>query len=228
MCGVDPSQSPTNQSVDAIDLGTLTKTSTTFAFENYTNGAYELRQNPVNFDNSGHVSSGNFSVCRSAWKGSAGYFLRNSAAGAFFRIKNFYQTQGTLGQEFQSIAKLTDMPGPAKLEGQLVALSDGLFFFNNSGNISAYNDSTGVWETGGASSTSSSFLSMQDTTNANFGNSINTLLATSYDRTAYLSFDYSPTAFIKFSSLDLAFSSLGSRPVTTDSFIQSQFIMGIY
>ena len=222
-CGSDPTQSPTYQVKDALNLSSLTVTSTPITFENYANGATELQFNPANYDLTGNVISGNYSVCRSAWRGSSGYFLRNSAVGQFFRIKSFYRTEGTLAHEFQTISKLTDMPGPTKLEGQLVPLSNGLFFFNNSGNISAYNDTNGTWETGGASASSSTFRSMQDTTQANFDDPTNTLLAASYDRSAYLSYDYSSAAFIKFNSLDLSFYNLNSRPVQ-----RSQFLMGIY
>ena len=115
------------------------------------------------------------------------------------------------------------MIGPAKIEGQLVALSDGLFFFNNSGNIVAYNDTTGTWESGGASATSAPFRNLQDTRNVDFDNAANTLLATSYDRTAFLSYDYSSAALMKFNSLDLAFYALPNRPV-----VSAQFLMGVY
>jgi PKD repeat protein len=223
MCGSSSTESPTYQVVSELNLVSLAVTSANLSFENYTNGSYELQQNPANYNGSGDITSGNFSVTRTAWKGNSGYILRNSAAGTFFRIKNFYRTEGTLGQEFQTISKLIDMTGPAKLEGQLVTLSDGLFFFNNSGNISAYNDITGVWETGGAGAGSSSFRSMQDTTESDFDDPMNTLLAASYDRTAYLSFDYSPYAFVKFNSLDLAFYNLGAKPIG-----KSQFLMGVY
>ena len=222
-CGTNPGTSPTYQVASALDLTTFTLSSMTMNFESYMNGAAELRANPVNYDNNNNIITGNYSVYRSAWKGSSGYILRNSAVGAFFRIKSFYQTQGTLGQEFQSITKLTDMIGPAKIEGQLVALSDGLFFFNNSGNIVAYNDTTGTWESGGASATSAPFRNLQDTRNVDFDNAANTLLATSYDRTAFLSYDYSSAALMKFNSLDLAFYALPNRPV-----VSAQFLMGVY
>ena len=222
-CGTVPTQSPTYQTMSTFNLNTLSSSSSAWSSTNYTNGAYELENNPVTTNINGDITSGNFSVYRGAWKGNSGYFLRNNAAGTFFRIKSFYMTQGTLGEEIQSISKLTDMPGPTKLEGELVSLSDGLFFFNNSGNISAYNDTTGVWETGGASANSAAFVSLQDSTNPNFNNPMNTLTAAGYQRTAYLSYDYSPNAFIKFNSLELAFYNLGSRPVG-----YSQFLLGVY
>jgi len=115
------------------------------------------------------------------------------------------------------------MAGTTKTEGELVTLSSGLFFFNNSGSIAAFNDTTGTWETGGPSSSSVAFRSLQDTTVEGFNDLSNTLLATSdLDRIAYLSFDYSPNAFVKFNTVDLTFTSLGSRPSG------EQWTMGVY
>ena len=113
------------------------------------------------------------------------------------------------------------MTGTTKLEGQLVDMSNGLFFFNNSGSISAYNDTAGVWETG--SSATTSFRNLQDSTVSDFDNTTNTLLATSDgDRIAYLSYDYSTNAMIKFNGVDLTFTLLSSRPGG------EQWAMGVY
>ena len=151
-------------------------------------------------------------VYRSAWK-NGGFFLRNDGVGTFFRIKNFYKTETIGTVKFQNIRKLPDMAGPAKLEGQLVPLSTGLFFFNNSGAVSAYNDTSGVWETGGPGLNSAAFRGLQDTNVIDFDDTSNTLLACSDgDHRAYLSYDYSSQAFIKFNDTDLTFSSLGARP----------------
>jgi hypothetical protein len=99
------------------------------------------------------------------------------------------------------------------VEGQLVPLSTGVYFFNNSGAVSAYNDTTGVWDTGGPGVNSAAFRSLQDSAVAGYDDAGNTLCATSDgDRRAYLSFDYSPAAFIKFDETQLTFSSLGLRP----------------
>jgi hypothetical protein len=115
------------------------------------------------------------------------------------------------------------MVGGAKTEGQLVTLSNGVFFFNNSGDISAWNDVTLTWEIGRSSSSTLSFQSLQDRNVANFANESNSLLAASdNDKVAYLSFDYSEKAFIKFNATDLSFSSAGARPY------EPQFKLGIY
>ena len=213
-----------------LDLLTLSPTTTEmeFASGDFQNGAEELLVMPAIYDNTGESLWGNFAVYRTAWKGSVGYILRNSNIGPYFRISNFYQTVGTVGEEFMALTKLNDMTGPIKTEGELVALSDGLFFFNNTGNMTAYNDTTGVWETGGVSTSSISFASLQDSTVENYNDASNTLLATTDgDRNAYLSYDYSQYAFIKFSSLDLTFSNIGPRPGWKDR-TGSQFAMSMY
>ena len=67
------------------------------------------------------------------------------------------------------------------------------------------------------------YRGLQDTTKDDFDDASNTLLLDSdNDRRAYISFDYSEKAFLKFSEIDLTFSSLGDRPVG------DQFVMGIY
>jgi PKD repeat protein len=228
-CDADvPGENPSNQMKTSYDSLTMTATSATLSLSDYENGAEELMSHPSTYDKDGVPLNGKFAVYRTAWKGTSGYILRNSGVGDYFRIANFYKTAGTLGTEFQSIHKLVDMTGPLKLEGQLVALADGLFFFNNTGNISAYNDQTGVWETGGASTGSVSFRSLQDSTIQGFDSASNTLLATSNgDRNAYLSFDYSNAAFTKFNSLELTFLNIGPRPGWEDR-TRPQFAMGMY
>jgi PKD repeat protein len=220
---IPPNTSPTNQEVVAQDLTTLALSSVTFTAANYLNGADELMQNVATYDGSGDPVYGHFSVYRTASKNNTGYLARNDGVGPFFRIKSFYKTQGTLLNPVQTITKLPDIAGTTKLEGQLVPLTSGIFFFNNSATISAYNDTTSAWETGGASSDSVAFSSLQDTSVEGFNDLDNTLLAASDgDRRAYLSYDYSPNAFIKFNQADLTFSSLGSRPIGT------QWMMSVY
>ena len=195
------------------------------ASENYKNGAIELQENPTTGFTDGEPDDGRFSVYKTAWKNPSGYILRNDGAGVFFRIKSFYKTDGILGSPIENIYKLSDMTGNPKTEGQLVTLSSGVFFFNNSGSISAYNDSSNVWETGGPSSASSTFRSLQDGVTG-FDNIENTLLATSDgDRTVYLSYDYSRNAMIKFNLTDLTFTSSPARPQAANS---QQWMMGIY
>jgi hypothetical protein len=153
------------------------------------------------------------SVYRSCWKDDAGFFLRNQGTGTFFRIKSFYRTSGNTSEPFINIKKLPDMTGSSKVEGQLVALSTGVYFFSNSGAVAAYNPTTGVWGTGGPGVNSPAFKALQDSTVSGFDSESQTLLAASDgDKLAYLSFDYSAKAFIKFNETDTTFSSVTSRP----------------
>ena len=232
-----PMTSPTNQTKSTISLSTFTVASPTIATTNYKNGAEELLNNEVEYDtNPAHVTpdpitrtvygeslQGNMSVYRSAWLNNTGYFLRNEGVGIYFRIKSFYKTSGNTSDPFIDIRKLPDMTGAARTEGQLVPLSAGVYFFNNSGGVSAYNPNTGVWGTGGPGVNSASFRSLQDTSVSGFDSLNQTLLAASdNDKIAYLSFDYSNKAFIKFNETDTTFSSVTSRPSG------SQWNMGIF
>ena len=207
--------SPTNQDKDVVSLQTLvgTNPAETLAYTNYKNGADELQQNEVTFDLSGNPNEGHMSVYRSCWSGDSGFFLRNQGTGQFFRIRSFYKTSGTTSEPFIDIRKLNDMSGPAKVEGQLVPMSTGVYFFNNSGSVAAYNSTTNVWATGGPGTNSPAFKALQDSTVVGFDSESQTLLAASDgDHNAYLSFDYSSKAFIKFSDIDLTFKSVTNRP----------------
>lgn len=189
---------------------------------NFENGADELLRHPSYFEN-GIATNGYFATYRSAWKDYTGYILRNSGINEFFRLASFYKTNGNVSNPFITITKLPDVVGSAKLEGELVTLYNGIFMFNNSGEVCAWNDSSLTWEIGRANSSTLSFRTVQDTTSDNFEDKSNTLLATSdSDRIAYLSFDYSEKAFIKFNATDLTFSTTKFRPTGT------QFKMGVY
>jgi PKD repeat protein len=193
---------------------------TTSSFEN---GADELLEHPSYFDEDGLATNGYFAVYRTAWKDSVGYILRNSSVNEFFRLSDFYKTKGTVSDPYGTITKLPSMIGSVKLEGQLVALYNGIFMFNNSGEICAWNDTSLTWEVGRANSSSLSFRSVQDTSKSNFDDKSNTLLAASdNDRIAYLSYDYSVKAMIKFNGTDLTFSMAKTRPSGT------QFKLGVY
>jgi hypothetical protein len=219
---IAPNTSPTNQERVTLPLLTISPVSDSLSLSNYLNGAQEL-QNNVSVFESGNSVYGNFSVYRTTWKDSTGYIIRNDGVGPFFRLKSFYRTEGTVTTPFINIRKLPDMPGSTKLEGELVTLNNGVFFFNNTGSISAYNDTSGVWETGGPGTNSAVFSLLQDQSVPGYDNPSNTLLAASDgDMKAYLSFDYSPNAFIKFNLIDLTFSTLGSRPSG------NQWMMGVY
>ncbi len=208
-----PNTSPTNQNKQTVNLVTLAVTNSTFANSNYKNGANELKNNEVTYDGNGVSLQGNMSVYRSTWKDNEGFFLRNQGVGDFFRIKTFYKTSGNTGDPFIDIRKLPDLAGPTKTEGQLVTLSKGVYFFNNSGAISAYNSTSAVWETGGPGVNSAAFRLLQDNTEVGFDSLSQVLLAASDgDKVVYLSFDYSNKSFIKFNETDLTFSSVSSRP----------------
>lgn len=213
-----PGNSPTNQNRDVLNLNTYTfATPNTFNDSNYINGADELQQNV------GLGTYGDFCVYRSCWKDHSGFIVRNDGAGSYYRLKSFYRTEGTLTEEFQYIRKLPDMPGSMKLDGQLVPLNGGIYFFSNSGEFVVWNDVTNVWAVGSPSATSNPFRSLQDQSVPTFDNADNSLVAAGDgDRRAFLSFDYSNKVFIKFNEATLSFTSLGSRPSG------EQFLMGIY
>ena len=190
---------------------------------NFEDGAEEILSQTSNFTDSGVPTNGYFSAYRTTWKDSTGYVLRNSSVNQFFRLGDFYKTNGNLVREFNTLSKLPDVIGTTKTEGQLVTLSSGVFLFNNSGEVSAWNDTTLSWEVGRSSSTSLSFRSLQDSNISNFSDKSNTLLAASdSDKIAYLSFDYSEKSFIIFNATDLTFQSAGIRP------LERQFKIGLY
>lgn len=204
--------SPTDQNFKSLSLSSyqLNDFSVTYA-----NGADELLENVG--------SSGDFSVYRGAWKDSTGYFLRNDGVGSFFRIKSFYKTEGIISDPIQTITKLTDMPGTAKLEGQLVSLSNGLYFFNNTGEFLFYDTSASTWSVGGPGIGSPSFTKFQDKTISGYDDDSNSLIAISDQSTrAYLFFDYSTRAQMKFNETDGTFTSLPIRPNG------EQFVAGLY
>jgi PKD repeat protein len=215
--------SPTNTTKITMSLADLSTSQTSLQSSNYLNGAQELAENVSSFDNLGDSIYGHYSVYRTAWKDSTGYILRNDGVGPFFRLKSFYRTEGVLGDQFLNIRKLLDVQGTTKLEGQLTDLSSGIYLINNSGSVSKFDTTATTWTSGGPGVNSIIYRNLQDTSVVGFDNQSNTLLLVSdSDKRAYLSFDYSPNAFLKFSELDLTFSSLGSRPTGT------QWIMGVY
>jgi PKD repeat protein len=207
-----PFTSPTNQSRISMSLATLDYAVDYLTTSNYDNGSDELMNNKANYDGGGVAVDGDFSVYRSAWHEDNGFFLRNDGVGAFFRIRDFYKTEEVGGIEFKNITKLPPMAGPAKLEGQLVSLTPGLFFFNNTGQLSVFNAATSVWQTNTGTNISQ-FRALQDSTVINFDSDENTLLATSDgDNVAYLSYDYSTKAFMTFNAVTTTFTSLNPRP----------------
>lgn len=215
--------SPTNISKQTLDLSDLSVSANNLESSNFLNGAQELTQNVSIFNNDGSSVYGDFSVYRTTWKDNTGYILRNDGVGAFFRLKSFYRTEGTLNNSFINIRKLQDIQGPTKLNGQLTNLSSGVFFLNNSGSVSKFDPNSNIWSTGGPGVNSLLYRSLQDTSVVGFDHPENSLLLSSDgDKRAYLSLDYSPNAFIKFSEIDLTFSGLGSRPSG------EQWMMGVF
>ena len=82
-----------------------------------------------------------------------------------------------------------------------------------SGSVSKFDDTATTWTTGGPGVNSLIYRSLQDTSVQGFDDPKDTLLlASDSDKRAYLSFDYSPNAFVKFSEIDLSFKQLSSRP----------------
>lgn len=218
-----PNTNPTNQEVLAYDLATLSPSRRTLVASDYKNGADELVQNITSKYKDGIPKNGYFSVYRTCWRDGVGYILRNNNVGQYFEIRDFYRTEGILDEDFQYLTKLPSLMGPDKQEGQLVPMTDGVFFFNNSSNVSAYNPNTNTWETGGPSSASADFGAFQDVSAKGHASLSATLLATSDgDNVAYLSYDYSPKVFLRFDVLTLTFNSLPRRPGG------EQFIMGAY
>ena len=206
------------------DLSSLSASSPIVLGSSYfENGADELLEHASEFDGTGMATSGYFATYRSAWKDSVGYILRNSAVNEFFRLSGFYRTNGSLGSPFNTITKLPDMAGSAKVEAQMISMSNGVFVFNNSGEVCAWNDTSLTWEVGRTGSSSLTFRGVQDTSSSGFDDRSNTLLAASDgDRMAYLSYDYSDKAFVKFNGIDLTFSTTKYRPPG------KQFKMGVY
>jgi PKD repeat protein len=215
--------SPTNPVKMTLNLTSLGLSTTTLDANNFSNDAQELLQNPALFDNDGESIYGHFSVYRTAWKGGNGYIARNEGVGPTFRMRSFYRTAGTSGSPFQSMEKIEGIQGTLKTEGELTDLSAGIYFFNNTGSISKFIDTDRSWKQTGPGLNSVAYRSLQDTSVNGYNDEANTLLLTSdRDYRAYLSFDYSEKAFIKFNEIETTFSTLGTRP-TGD-----QFLLGVY
>jgi len=213
-----PSGSPVNMDQDTVFLNNLATVTTTFQPGNLLNGATDLQNNV------GDGVDGDFCVYRAAWRGPNGYFVRNEGSGVFFNLNGFYQTEAvSIGQEIENIRKLDNMPGTVKLEGQLVSLTNALYFFNNTGEVVAYDPIANQWVIGGPGLNSAAFRGLQDQTVSGFDNPANTLVAVSDgDRRAYMFFDYSTDANIIYDEVGGIFRKLPPRPEG------EQFLAGIY
>jgi PKD repeat protein len=192
------------------DMGTLSSTSDNYSSAELLNGADEL----------GTLADSAPATYRACFRDTNGFFARNdSGPGGFFRIRSFYRSEGNFSDYASSLRKLPDIPGTARTELQLAPLASGIFVFNNSGEVAAYNPTTNVWTTGGPGVGSAVFRSLQDSSVEGYAESSQSLIATSDgDRKVYLSYDYSPNAFVKFNEADLTFSSLGARPTSNEQF----------
>jgi|APGre2960657373_1045057.scaffolds.fasta_scaffold05069_2 PKD repeat protein len=216
-------ESKTNLTLQTHDLLSNTVLSSSFSASDFAGNATELLNNAAQFNSSGQPIYGNFSAYRTAWRDRSGYILKNDGVGDFFRLKSFFSTSSTAANTIASFNKLPDILGPTKYEGELVNLTSGLFFFNNTGAVSSYIPTEQTWRTGGPGLNSAVFAALQDPTVVGYDNDTNTLLATSDgDRRAYLSFDYTNKSFLKFNDLDLTFTKLPDRPSGT------QWNMGVF
>lgn len=213
----DAGDASANSTMTEIDFIALGQIDTELTLSNFKNGAEEL------LTQVGASSGAYYSVYRSTWNGSNGYIIRNDGINVFFRLISFYRTEGIVSNPLLYVRKLTDMPGSTKLEGEMVSLSQGVYFFNNSGEIAVFSPTTNTWAVGGPGVNSPSFRSLQDSSVPGFDNTANSLLATSdNDHRAYLSYDYSPNAFLRFNEADLTFVNLVSRP------LGEQFVCGVF
>jgi PKD repeat protein len=205
-----PTMSPTNQERTDVNLATMAVQSYSKDGYAYVNGGQELGHNPSDYDDDGNSISGHFSVYRTAWKDYVGYLLRNDGVGEHFMLRNFYKTDGTIGTPFMNLMKLTDAPA-GRREGELVSLASGIFFFSNDSAAYVYKPETATWE---VSPTSPSiFRGLHDSRMKDYDNPGNRLLvASDGERRAYLSFDYSSGAFMRFNEADLTFNAIGTRP----------------
>jgi hypothetical protein len=220
--GYDAYVSPTKTKLQTYNLASKTVSINDFNDHAFQANAIDLKQNESVYNQNGKTITGNFSLYRSTWKNETGYFLRNTLIGTEILISSLYCTIGSTSNPFIAIKKLQDLPNSTYKEGQFLTMSNGLFFFNNSSNISIYEDSSNTWYVAGNNS-SLSFRSLQDKTTSGFDKESNSLIGTSnYDHFAYLSYDYSQNSMVKFNNLELTFSKLYQRPIL------KQWFMGIY
>lgn len=216
----------TEQTRHKLHLSNYSLGSANYIMADYSNGSEELMYNPDDYP----------ATYKSATFGSSGYIARNSAGpSSFFKISDFYGFSGTSTDIVRDIVKLQDIPGTSKEECELVSLSNGVYVFNNSGELAMYSPSTNTWSTGGPGVGSSTFKKLQDTSvleyiygfnsiSTDFQNLSNTLkISSDGDRRAYLSYDYSENAFIKFNEVDLTFTSIGSRPNKNEQFMNINY-----
>lgn len=214
--------SPTNTTKTEVSVGSGTIQEYGFNGYNFINGAQEVQFNSGEFDEKGQSVQGHFSSYRTTWRGNVGYILRSVWQDDHFTLKNFYKTDGVVMNPFTGLTKLLDVPNGGLREGQLAPLSSGVYLFSNMGAALCYKEETGSWEVAGGGN-SGMFRMLQDRSVVGYDNEENTLLVSSDgDRKAFLSFDYSNKAFVKFNEADFTYTTLGARPNG------EQWLMGIY
>lgn len=209
-----PGTSPTNMELVYADLSNQSYTiENTFGTSNFIGSASYLMYNASEYDTNGEPIYGDFSAYRTCWRDRNGYILKNYVVGDGFQIKSFFNTVEDGASLIATFNKLPDLVGPAKTEGVLLNLNASMYFFNNTGAISSFDPLENAWRTGGPGYNSIVFNNLQDTTVLGYDNESNTLVGTTDGgSTAYLSFDYSNNAYIKYSEVDLTFTRLNARP----------------
>lgn len=214
--------SPTNLNVSMQNLINGTVQNYSLSAANFIGSADLLQNNAASYDTFGTNITGDYSAYRTALRGRTGYILKNTTVGQDFMIKAFFSTKESASLLIDSFIRLPDMTGPVKTQGQLVNLSTGLFFFNNTGSVMQFDVTANAWRTGGPGYNSITFSNLQDKTVPDYDNENNPLVATTdFANNAFLSFDYSNNAFIKFNDIDLSFSKLASRPSGTQWLFRS-------
>ncbi len=182
-----------NKEKTQYDSVTGTATTETLDYKNMKGGAHDLLSG--------------YGYYRTAWKDSVGYILKQEI-GEYYSFHSFYKTEGTLGRPFKNLIKLPDMPGDYNKEGSLVAMTHGIYFFNNAGATYCFNDKSGVWE-------------LVNPHNKIARNELNSLLAASDgESSAIISIEN--TAFFKFNEIDMSYVNFNHSP------FNGQWLMTIY
>lgn len=203
-----PTVSLTNTAKLTYNISSGLQSTEDLNYKNYKNGAHDLTVNPGVFTSSYDTPHGHFAAYRTTWQDNIGYVLRNTGLGEFFDFQSFYKTEGTIGLPFRNIVKLPDMPGDGNKEGSLVALNNGIYFFNNHGGAYCFNAAGGTWE-------------LVNSHNKIARNELSGLLAASDSESkAYISIE--DTSFFKFNEIDMSYVTFHQGP------INRQWLMSIF
>ncbi len=211
----EPGDISLSKSQHALD--STSTSSSTFVATDFVNGADELLTLPDSLPATYRTDSS---------LGQLNHFIaRNeSGPGPFFRFVSFYRTEGDADDWTAEVRKLLDIPGTTRTELEIATLVGGIYAFNNSGEVARYDPNDNTWTTGGPGIGSAAFRSLQDATVVGCADLDQPFrVASDRDRRAYLSFDYSTSAFVKFNEADLTFSALGARPTANEQFLITIF-----